>query len=465
MTRYVAYALVWFSLTQEVEGFIFDGVFRTWLTSVGSFLFKGLPVLHVIPWDAFIIAALVATPLTMKKRVKEINHSIRLTFMGLGLLWVWGVVRGGSAYQSMFQIRAFVMMLFLALLIAGVCKTKAHVRAFGWVVVTAAIYRSGVLFTYYLEVVRHATNPPNVLTDHADSVLFVSALFIVILNALERRTVPSILFTVVMFALMMTAMILNNRRIAWLDMGVAAMFTYLFTPAGKVKKWMTRGLIAASPLLVAYIAIGWGSPTGIFKPVGSISTMFGQHQDPSSIMRDIENYNLLRTLKGNPLLGAGWGHEYIEEIVAYSIADIFPQYRFMPHNSLLGMVAFTGMIGFAMIWQFLGVSIFMHSRVCFNSRNKTLRVAAHASLIATMTVAVQYWGDVGLNHVGVNTMLSVCVGLSARLPVMAKLWPPVPATEQAGDAPADAPLQPGHDVENREDPGDAEPGKAFAQPS
>jgi hypothetical protein len=453
--RYLTYALVWLSLTQEVEGFIFDGNFKTWLTAVGSFLFKGLPVVHVIPWDALVVGALLASPLTKKNRVLEVTNAIRVTFIGLGLLWVWGVVRGGSAYQTMFQIRAFVMQLFLALLIMATCKTRAHVRALGAVVVFAAVYRAFVLFWFYLEVARNLDFKLNTLTDHADSVLFVSGLFIVLINALERKSVTSILGAALMATVMITAMVLNNRRIAWLDCGVATASTYLLWPAGKTRTVMTRILIALSPALVAYVAIGWGSPTGIFKPVGSISTMFGQHQDPSSIMRDIENYNLLRTLKGNPLLGSGWGHEYVEEVVAYSIADIFPQYRYMPHNSLLGMVAFTGMIGFALIWQYLGVSIFMLARVCSLSTNKVLRVAAHSSLIAIITVVVQYWGDVGLNHLGVNTMLAVTVGLSARLPALAGVWP-------AADAARARVLEPRHDVKDRENPRDAEPGKPLA---
>jgi hypothetical protein len=453
--RYLTYALVWLSLTQEVEGYIFVENFKTWLTVVGTFLFKGLPGIHVIPWDALVMGALLASPMSRKNRVVEVNKAIIITFIGLALLWVWGVARGGSAYQTMFQIRAFVMQLFLALLVMATCRTRAHVRALGMVVVFAAVYRSGVLFWFYLEVARNLDYKLNTLTDHADSVLFVSGLFIVLINAIERKSVGSIVSLVLMATLMITAMVLNNRRIAWLDCGVASAATYLLWPAGKTKTVMKRFLIALSPALVAYVAIGWGSPTGIFKPVGSISTMFGQHQDPSSIMRDIENYNLLRTLKGNPLLGAGWGHEYVEEIVAYSIADIFPQYRYMPHNSLLGMVAFTGMIGFAMIWQYLAVAIFMHARVSLLSTNKGLRVAAHSSLVAIMTVVVQYWGDVGLHHLGVNTLLAVTVGLSARLPALAGVWPAAQSARPGA-------LHPRHDVQDRKNPQHDEPGKPLA---
>ena len=61
----------------------------------------------------------------------------------------------------------------------------------------------------------------------------------------------------------------------------------------------------------------------------------------TSETRNIENYNLIMTLKSNPILGSGWGHEYEEVSVAYSIKEFFEQYRYIPHNSLVGLVAFT----------------------------------------------------------------------------------------------------------------------------
>jgi O-antigen ligase len=183
-------------------------------------------------------------------------------------------------------------------------------------------------------------------------------------------------------------------------------------------------LIALSPVFIAYLIAGWGNPSGIFKPVGSISTMFGAHQDTSSIMRDIENYNLLVTLKSNPLLGVGFGYEYIEEVVAFDISSIFPQYRYLPHNSLLGLIAFTGIVGFTAIWQLVVVAAFLHAKVYRAAVNKvTARVASMWGIAALIVIELQMWGDIGFNHIGVNTMMGVVVGLAARLPMMTGVWP------------------------------------------
>jgi len=233
--------------------------------------------------------------------------------------------------------------------------------------------------------------------------------------------------------------------------------TYACIPPGKLKRQLRGFAIAMLPVFVAYLAIGWGRPTGIFKPVGSVSSMFGEHQDMSSIMRDVENYNLVRTLRPNPLLGAGWGHEYSEEIVAIDISSIFPQYRFMPHNSLLGVIAFTGIIGFALIWQVVVTAVFFHARVLRGSKVPILRATALWCVVATSAVVVQYWGDVGFNHLGCNVVLGVAIGLAGRLPALAGLWPGTAAAQPAAaGVPAVAaaaatlasgrPLQPVHHV-------------------
>jgi O-antigen ligase/polysaccharide polymerase Wzy-like membrane protein len=425
VARRFALVLIWLALTAEMRGFVFAELWETWLTVLGDYLWKGIPFLRIPPWHLMVlVTCALSAPGTQNLRVREVTRAIQISLASIAALWIWGVViRGGDGYQTIFQLHAFVMSLFVALLVAMTCRTKAHVIALGRVVVFAALYRSVVLFIFYFSIARHMQYPPAALTDHCDSVLFVCGLFVVIVNVIERRTAGSFFWLLVTTPIIVTAIVLNNRRIAWLDLGIAAIVTYALLPKGKIKRRITWGLVALSPALIAYVAAGWGRPVGIFKPVGSISTMFGENQDVSSIMRDIENYNLMRTLKTNPLLGAGWGHEYIEEVRAWDISGGFPQYRYLPHNSLLGAIAFTGMLGFAAMWQFVPAACYLNAVVYRESRDPVPRVAALSSLVAAIIIMLQMWGDVGFNHLMVTSMLGIGVGLGARLPVMCGLWP------------------------------------------
>jgi hypothetical protein len=436
--RWIANILIWIALTAEVEGFVFANKWSTWLTPISTAFFQ--TILHVVPWDAAVIAVLLLSwQRSSKRRVQPVVTSIKYVFIAIGGSFVWGTLMGGMPYQGYFQVHCFIMGLFVALMVMSTCRTVAHVEALGKVVVFACLYRSLVCVWFYLAVARHLPKEQELaaLTDHCDSVLFVGGLFVLVVNALERRRVTSLLWLLFGMGLIIFAIVVNNRRIAWLGVGVGFVLIYLLLPKGKLKKRINWALLGLSPVLIAYVAAGWGNPSGIFKPVGSISTMFGANQDTSSIMRDIENYNLLRTLKWNPVTGYGFGRQYIEEIVAFDISGIFPQYRYLPHNSLLGAIAFTGMFGFWGMWQMVSVATFMHARVYRASKNPTLRTASMAALVGIVIIEVQMWGDIGFNHQMVNTMLAIAVGLGAKLPIFADVWHPTPPAD--AEAPRAAP--------------------------
>jgi O-antigen ligase len=186
---------------------------------------------------------------------------------------------------------------------------------------------------------------------------------------------------------------------------------------------MNWALLASVPLFAMYVAAGWGRTESIFKPVGAISTMFGAHADASSEMRDIENYNLVQTLKSNPLVGTGWGHEYKEVSVAISIKEAFEQYRYIPHNSVLGLLAFSGLIGFGLVWQMFVVAGFFHAVSTRAARSPVMRTAGIVGLATLATFIFQMWGDMGWDTLSPVVLMAVSVGTAVRLPVLVGAWP------------------------------------------
>jgi O-antigen ligase len=207
---------------------------------------------------------------------------------------------------------------------------------------------------------------------------------------------------------------------------------FFLLPKNKFKRRVLYAVFAIMPVLGSYVAIGWGRPpVGIWKPVGSISTMFGKNQDGSSLWRDIENYNLLVTLKSSPILGTGFGSEYIQAVRASDISEFFAQWRYMPHNSLLGVIAFTGMLGFAGLWQMVLVATYLHVQVYRRTKDTVPRIASMSCLVGILIIEVQMWGDIGFNHPMVQVMLAIAVGLSARLPTLTGVWRPPNANKTA----------------------------------
>lgn len=434
--RWFVNVLVWLVMTIEVDGSIFEGHWSTPWTPISTLFFRPI---GIVPWDGLVMLAWLLTRRPTGSRVQAVGRAISICGVSLIGGWLWGVLNGGSTYQVIFQLRPFVLGLFFASVVASVYRTRADIVSLGRTLAIAIVYRSLTAVGFWYFVAQHMEAPPIAMTEHTDTVVFVVGLFLFVVNALERRTGGAIAVALVAAVPIIGAIIVNNRRLAWLAVGVAFVLMYVLLPKGKLKSRINRVALYMSPLIVAYISAGWGNPVGIFKPVGSISTMFGQHQDTSSLMRDIENYNLLKSLKWNPVLGMGFGREYIEELVAIDISSIFPQYRYLPHNSFLGMVAFSGMIGLAGIWQMVTVACYLHALTYRNTQQVVPRIAAMCSLIAVLVIELQMWGDLGFNSMSVCSMLALAIGLSARLPTITGVWSASPAVTDAPKAPVAAP--------------------------
>src|SRR6202035_3033720 len=90
--------------------------------------------------------------------------------------------------------------------------------------------------------------------------------------------------------------------------------------------------------------------------------------DSSTLFREIENYNLLYTLRQNPFLGTGFGRPFVEAAQNYDIS-FFKEYHFLPHNSVLGLWAFAGVFGFTGLSVALVVGVFLSARSYYWARS------------------------------------------------------------------------------------------------
>jgi hypothetical protein len=439
MTRRLTYLLIWLALTAEVKDEIFSGKWETPLTTLGTAIFRPLPLLKLPIWD---IALLIVLVLALgekgasRDRAKPMIKSMKVALGSIAALWMWGVVRGGDVRQTLWQLHPFVIALVLAFVVSATCRTAAHLATLGKVVLFAAVYRAFVLIVFYFTVARGLDPPLQVMTTHADSALFVTGMLIVIANAIERRRMTAFAWMVACSIPLALAIKWNNRRLAWLSLMIGVALFYYVLPKTRFKRRMNWLMVAAVPLFIAYVAVGWGHGEGVFKPIGAISTMFGKHADASSEMRDIENYNLLHTLQNNPVLGTGWGHEYDELSVAISIKEVFPQYRFIPHNSVLGLLAFSGVVGFVFVWQLFVVACYFQALSVEAAGQRVVRVASILGITTIATFILQMWGDMGWNTLSADVLMAVAIGTATRVPVLAGVLE-TRSDEERGEDPDD----------------------------
>jgi hypothetical protein len=233
----------------------------------------------------------------------------------------------------------------------------------------------------------------------------------------------------------MIALFLNGRRIAWVSLAMGLFLMVILLPVGKYKRRAMRAVWALGPVMAIYTVIGWGRPEKIFKPLRSLSTVSTQ-EDGSTKARNMENLGLIATSKYSGLLmGTGWGRPYVEVSNKYSIASFFKLWGYFPHNSVLGILGYTGILGFYGYWLAFPTAMFLNARM---ARVGTSTIAKQTGIVGAVQLVVcanQFYGDMGIIYPKAVYMMTFSYALALRLPLLVGAWPgPASAAGPAGPA-------------------------------
>jgi hypothetical protein len=216
----------------------------------------------------------------------------------------------------------------------------------------------------------------------------------------------------VVVACLFYAMVLNTRRIAWVELGLSLPLIYMLIGAGPLRSRINKWLLRAAPLVAAYIIAGLGSDSGMFAPVHALLTT-GSNYDPSSLTRQEEARNLLHTLVdiGNPIMGTGWGRPYDKAESYWSNYDAaWVLTLYTPHNAILGLAAFSGLIGILGIWGVVPMGAFLAARGWWGSTAPVPRAAAIVALGSLAAYSVHCYGDIGLESFQGSLIFGAALG-------------------------------------------------------
>lgn len=388
--------LVLLFLLLTAEGpFAYGGYWHLPFSWIYTLLFDWKPLLA--PFIDLFLIAIVMGSAPLQLSVDPVLRSLGVSAVCLAIWSGYGILTGGSAYQVQFQIHTLLCSFLFAIACRRALRTPEDFLALGKTVVYAAVYRGVMCIAFYLFVMRPnlLDPPPQFCTSHDDSVLFVSALvglwtyWMVLPSTRSRR---QLLFA---SAIILAGIHLNNRRLAWVSLVSALALLYAVLPANGMRQLVKRQVLRVAPWIALYVVVGWGRPETVFAPLRSMSSVSSGQDDASTRSRDLENAGLIYTLRENPVLGSGWGKEYVELDSSLAARD-FTQYRYVPHNSLLGLLAFSGFLGFAGVWLVWPVCGYLAARAARHASDPRTRYFGMTILIALVVVINQMWGDMGL---------------------------------------------------------------------
>jgi hypothetical protein len=127
---------------------------------------------------------------------------------------------------------------------------------------------------------------------------------------------------------------------------------------------------------------------------------------------------------GNPLFGTGWGVPYEKVTSVYAnFGDEWWQYRYLPHNSLLGVCVFSGLVGLAGMWLVVPMGAFLGARGYWNETGVVERAGALASLCVLPAYSTQCYGDIGLQSLTCNLILGTALGVAGKVAAWAEEAP------------------------------------------
>jgi hypothetical protein len=434
----------------------FAGLWRSPLNPIGQIFYR-----NIANFTGFEFCFLGLAALMFQRRVMDSGRRLSLdpngaqaprllrvclVISGIGVLWmvVWGIARGGAdVREGLWQYRSLLMLPLLATLMLYAFDFPRDLKAVFWVLVIGSIVKSllGIYFIYAIANPMGA-DPPHT-TGHDDTMILVTAMVVAMLMVWERPSWGTLLVFVLWIPWVFFAIVLNDRRIAYLDLALGLVAVFLMSPPmHRVKRFVVRWSIILSPVIALYVGVGWNSHSKAFLPVEKLKSVVMTDEDSdegaSNLERDLENYNILQTWKAAGLMfGEGFGHHFREYVPVFDFRQ--SGFGLIGHNSILWLLWIGGVVGFGVVLFYLAVTCYLLARLLRYSKAWQERVALFASLSIIMTYLFQAFGDMGLVNEQFCFFVSAAVAIIGRLATRYHVLErrlPVPAPRRRRSTPA-----------------------------
>ena len=438
MRRFVA-ILFFLALANDASTLYGQYIFSP-MQWVQPLIFNPLPI-KIRPFDlimALILAYASSKAISRGPRVRPMRTAMHIAAITTVVFFLFGVVTGGSAWAASWQIYLILATMLTSLVVAAINKTGEHFVPLAKAMIAASLYHATMGIIFFFTWVRPGRiDSPEYLTTHYDTIIWTLSVIALVVNAIEMPSRKARLALLFIAPYLLYAIQINNRRLAWVSLAAGLLTSYVLLRPSKTKRRINRSFLAMLPVLAIYIAVGWGREGKIFAPLRAFSTV-STSEDASTLARDAENLGLIATANhasGFWILGTGWGHGYTALTDKYSIAQYFDLWTYVPHNSILGLLAFTGCVGFAGYWLMFPTAVFLHARTARLAQRPIDRAAGIMGVATVVVCANQMYGDMGIFSPTTMYVAAVGFGIALRLPAELGVWP---SRKKAG-APLPAP--------------------------
>ena len=129
------------------------------------------------------------------------------------------------------------------------------------------------------------------------------------------------------------------------------------------------------------------------------------------------------TFTQNPVFGTGFGRPFTEAIKLPDVTRSYDLEPYIPHNCVLGLWAFGGLIGFALLWAIYPAGMFFTVRAYRWSRTSAERIAALGAAAVQICYLMQGYGDLGFGTWGPVFTVAAAYAIVGKICVANGAWP------------------------------------------
>jgi len=439
--RRTLFILIFFCLALDKPGDT-EGLWRSPLAALGGLLLNNInKTVNIPPLTVSLLILLLALLMVVRGyralyqpwrdgRAGEIvgrpmTWALVASLLAAAGLVAYGVASGGDPQMAKIQLQVFVPLLAMAYLLGTALRGVRDYRVLAVIVVTAACIKALVAVWIRLTlpvVFGEGRGQMPYATTHGDSMLFAAAAAILIAALFERPIRRNLGILLAVMPILVAGMLANNRRLVWVELGVSLGLMLAMNPRGRATRGLIRAAIYGLPIILLYVAIGWNSGSKVFAPVQTLRSMSDSDIDRSTLYRDSENYNLVHTFQSNPIVGTGFGHPFELFVKLDDISTGFKEWRYLPHNSILGLWAFTGGVGFSLLWIAIAVGMLLAARSYQFAERADHRIAAAGAMAAIVIYIIHCWGDIGFTEQKSIFLVGAALAVAGQLAVATGAW-------------------------------------------
>ncbi|HEY6202683.1 MAG TPA: O-antigen ligase family protein [Candidatus Limnocylindria bacterium] len=387
---------------------------------IGSW--TGLPIIFS-PLELLVVVGLLlalASAATERRSgaASSLGWPVALFLIALVAGFARGVLGGGDMYVGLWEGR-YLLYIPACFAIARISLRSAqHVASlFGTGLVAATAFAvEGAYRKFGLINPGLLLSSPDLFYEH-DDVIFLATFLIFALSAFIFRTAGRIrLLSMVAAPVLMFTLLASNRRSGIIVLLVGLLVTALTLLVVRRKAFFI-GMIPALVAIVAYLGVFWDASGTLGQPARALRSLYepDARDASSNLYRLLETYNINVTIHSDPILGVGFGREFIVEATLPDLSW-WPFWRFETHNNVLWMWMKTGVYGYVAFWALLGTAM---SRAAYSAKrvaDPRLKSAALFSLVALVGILVYGYVDLAFVSGRITVLLGTVLGVIAVLP-------------------------------------------------